>query len=138
MNHQIEVPATWGGIRRLMAFCDEVERGLLLSREQDYLIRLAIEEIATNIVKYSYPGRPGIIQVTCSYEDDALRLAICDRGDPFPPSAWPEPDMGEDPATRTVGGLGLYLVRAMADSLSYRHDDVTGWNELVLRKRRSG
>jgi anti-sigma regulatory factor (Ser/Thr protein kinase) len=134
MEYRIQVPAEWQSIDRLMIFADEVERNLPLTNEQRYLARLAIEELATNIMKYSYAGSPGVIQIICAWDEGLFRLVIRDHGPPFDPRATPEPDLGDDITTRSPGGLGLFLVRDMADSLSYHHDTTTGWNELIVLK----
>ena len=136
MNQCIEVPASHVGVLRLIAFADEVERRDPLSFDQSYLLRLVIEEIATNIVKYGYPqDAPGLIQLQCVNDDGALRVIIRDHGRPFDPREQPDPDMGDDLTTRQIGGLGLFLVRESADELQYHHDLASGWNELVAIKR---
>jgi anti-sigma regulatory factor (Ser/Thr protein kinase) len=138
MPQQIEVPARWEAIAALMAFCDQVEQDLPLSPEQGYLLRLTVEEIATNLIKYGYPDPPppdAVIQVQCAYAAGAVRITVRDRGRPYDPLAHPLPDLANsDPATRDVGGLGLFFVREMADTLAYSHDPVSGWNELVVTK----
>ncbi len=138
MKQQIEVPGDWDSIATLMAFSDSVEACLPLSADQSYLMRLVIEEIATNIVKYGYSDATrDVIQLTCLVERDTLRLTIRDRGTPFDPSAHPDPDLSStDPATRELGGLGLFFVRELADQLSYHHDPASGWNELTVIKGR--
>jgi anti-sigma regulatory factor (Ser/Thr protein kinase) len=136
MNHYIEVHASHDGVLRLIAFADEVEQRDPLSFEQSYLLRLVIEEIATNIVKYGYQqDAPGVIQLQCLYGNGLLRVIIRDRGRPFDPREHPDPDMGDDPTTQQIGGLGLFLVRKSADDLQYHHDLASGWNELVAIKR---
>jgi anti-sigma regulatory factor (Ser/Thr protein kinase) len=135
MEQAIEVPAEWGSIERLIAFTDEIEGGLNLSDEQGYLLRLVVEEIATNIVKYGYEGfSRGVIQLRCLCTSGTLHVSIRDHGNPFDPHECPEPDMSDDITARTVGGLGLFLVREFADHLSYHHDASSGWNELVVVK----
>ena len=136
MNQCIEVPASYDGVLRLIAFADEVEQRNPLSFDQSYLLRLVIEEIATNIVKYGYQqDAPGLIQLRCMYGDGLLRVIIRDRGRPFDPREHPDPDVSDDPVTRQIGGLGLFLVRESADDLQYHHDLASGWNELVAIKR---
>jgi anti-sigma regulatory factor (Ser/Thr protein kinase) len=135
MDQSIEVPATHDGVLRLIAFADQVEQHNSLSFDQNYLLRLVIEEIATNIVKYGYDqGAQGVIQLHYANERDALRVTIRDRGRPFDPREAPDPALGDDPATRQIGGLGLFLVRESSDELRYSHDRLSGWNELVVIK----
>lgn len=137
MKQQIEVPGEWDSIATLMAFADSVESHLPLSPDQCYLLRLVIEEIATNIVKYGYANAArDIIQFTCVCEGDTLRVTIRDRGHPFDPRDHPDPDLSaNEAADRSVGGLGLFFVRQLADHVDYSHDPASGWNELTVIKR---
>lgn len=135
MEQCIEVPAKWDHIESLMAFADQIEAHLPLSADQHYLVRLVIEEFATNIIKYSYDEHaPGVIQVQCAFDGDILRVTLRDHGRPFDPRDPPPPDLEADLETRDVGGLGIYLVREMCDDLLYHHDPHSGWNELTVIK----
>lgn len=138
MKQQIEVPGEWASIAMLMAFTDSVEAQLPLSADQCYLMRLVIEEIATNIVKYGYgEADRDVIQLTCDCEGELLRVTIRDRGQPFDPREHPDPDLsGDNISERAEGGLGLFFVRQLADQVEYSHDPASGWNELTVTKGR--
>jgi anti-anti-sigma factor len=136
MRQAIEVPAVWESIGRLIGFADQAERELALNADQAYLLRLVIEEITTNIVKYGFPDAPGVIAMICEADDEALRVTLRDNGRPFDPVEAPDPDLSDDLASRPLGGLGLYFVREFADDLTYQHDPATGWNELRIVKSR--
>ena len=139
MDYCIEVLAVPASISNLMAFSDTAERGLALTAEQSYLMRLAIEEIATNLIKYGYQHmRPGPIHVRCACDDGRLRVVLRDRGRPFDPRQAPAPDLSSDIRSRAVGGLGIFLVRHLADELLYHHDAASGWNEQVVLKDAEG
>jgi anti-sigma regulatory factor (Ser/Thr protein kinase) len=135
MKQQIEVPGDWPGVAALMEFCDAVEQRLPLTADQSYLMRLAVEEIATNIVKYGYgDAARGVIQVSCAVDDGNLQVSIRDRGQPFDPRDHAPPDFSVPAAERDIGGLGLFFVRELADRLSYHHDPASGWNELIVTR----
>lgn len=136
MEKSTEIPAKWDNIARLIEFADELVGSLSLSGDQDYVLRLVIEEIATNIIKYGYDeDAQGTIKLTCIVKDDgALHIIICDQGRPFDPRECPSPDLVDDVHERTIGGLGLFLVLEFSDYLSYHHDATTGWNELLVVK----
>lgn len=135
MEECIEVTATWENIHRLISFVDDLELKWSLSHDQAYIVRLVVEEMVTNIVKYGYHADPnGRIIVCCAYEGEVLRITIRDQGQPFDPRDIPDPDLSTDLTTRAIGGLGVFLVRTMCDDLTYRHDTTSGWNELVATK----
>jgi anti-sigma regulatory factor (Ser/Thr protein kinase) len=135
MRQQIEVLAEWANLAALLAFSDSFEARAQLSPDQAYLLRLVIEEIATNIIKYGYADQPqGPIQVSCQYDSGTLSICIRDCGQPYDPRLHPEPDLEADVAMRDPGGLGLHFVREFADQVHYRHDSASGWNELTVIK----
>jgi anti-sigma regulatory factor (Ser/Thr protein kinase) len=88
MNQSIEVPASHAGVLRMIACADEVEQHEQLSFEHSYMLRLVIEEIGTNIVKYGYhQDARGVIQLQYTNGDGLLRVVIRDHGHPFDPRA---------------------------------------------------
>jgi len=81
-----------------------------------YTSRLALEELATNALKFS--GAPG--SLSASFSLNPARLVLEDDGPPFDPwSEAPTPDIEAPMDEREPGGLGLHLVRSMAASVSY-------------------
>jgi serine phosphatase RsbU (regulator of sigma subunit)/anti-sigma regulatory factor (Ser/Thr protein kinase) len=132
----IEVPAEWASVERLMAFADQLEQNGELNEDQLYLLRMVIEEIATNIIKYGYPETPGVIQLACGVDDGQLLITIRDHGIPFDPRETPDPDLDSGLVDRPVGGLGIFFVREFADQVDYQHDPTTGWNTLSVIKYR--
>lgn len=93
---------------------------------------LLVEEIFMNIARHSYPeGAPGAVSVTYSISGPGeLAVEFGDQGVEFDPLAVAPPDLSSDLAQRRAGGLGVFLVRKFADSLSYRREQ--GWNRLTV------
>lgn len=91
-----------------------------------YLARLALEELVTNIVKYGYDDHERhIIHLEARTTDGVFSLSLTDDGHAFNPCEAPAPDTSLPADERPIGGLGLFLVRNMADSMSYeRRDDL--------------
>lgn len=136
MEQSIEVPATWEYIPQLIDFIDGVSGTMVLTEQQHYVMRLVVEEIATNIIKYGYSeGTQGVIQLRCLLnQEKELHIVVRDQGRPFDPRNCSDPDLCGDVQNRTIGGLGLFLVREFSDYLSYHHDATSGWNELLVVK----
>ncbi len=98
-----------------------------------YLANLAIEELVTNCIKYSYPdaGRH-LIDIELSLPPGELIITVTDDGAAFDPVRQTAPDTTLPIEERPIGGLGLHLLRQMADDFSYaRIDD---HNRVTLRK----
>ena len=98
-----------------------------------YFVNLAIEEIVTNCINYGYSDeREHIIEIVMRVEDGRLTLRIVDDGDAFDPLAAPEPDFSIRVQDRREGGLGIHLLRNLADHISYERRD--GHNKITLVK----
>ena len=101
-----------------------------------FQIKLVVEEIGTNIVKYGYDDEgDSDIQITLTSDSDALTMEIVDDGKPFDPFAEaPPPDLDSPIPDRPIGGLGVYLVQKLMDESQYRREN--GKNKVTLIKRR--
>jgi len=91
-------------------------------------LMIAFDEILSNIAKYG----GGQIEIELSLGSDSLSATILDDGPAFDPLGRPDPDTSLGIEDRTVGGLGIYLVREMMDEVSYSYGD--GRNRLTFRK----
>ena len=102
-----------------------------------FQIKLVLEEIGTNIVKYGYEqeGKRDI-RITLTSESHALTMEIVDDGKPFDPFAdSPPPDLDSPVEERPIGGLVVYLVRKLMDEAHYRREDDR--NKVTLIKHRT-
>jgi sigma-B regulation protein RsbU (phosphoserine phosphatase) len=104
--------------------------GILLARDvpaptvQD--CALATEEVIANIATHAYGGRPGceaVVEIRVLPEEIQLRFE--DAGPPFNPLEQPAPNVEAPIATRRVGGLGIFLVRQLADRCEYVREGST-------------
>lgn len=101
-----------------------------------FQIGLAIEELGVNIVNYGHDdGKAHEIEIVISSEAEAVTVTIEDDGQAFNPLCdAPEPDLDAAVEDRTVGGLGIHLVRSMMDEVHYQRQQ--NKNCLTLVKRR--
>jgi len=95
-------------------------------------LELVMEEILANLSLHAYPeGAPGNVTITYSVPGPgALQVEFADQGCEFDPLAATPPDLTLDLSGRPIGGLGIFLVKSFADSLTYRREK--GWNRLAL------
>lgn len=100
-------------------------------------MRLLAEEALTNIVKYAHDA-PGDhrIDVTLELDGSRVRLEVRDDGLPFDPLDHPLPGPEAPSGEGAAGGLGIRLIRSLADEARYERSG--GYNLLVLIKRRPG
>ena len=125
-----------GAGERIGAFC--AEHGL--AEEVSFEVHLALEELLTNTIDYGYDNdndndndNEHRIDLLLRLQGDTLTVEIADDGGAFEPLQAAEPDMGASLEDRARGGLGIFLVRKMMDSVAYRRQD--GRNVVTLTKR---
>ncbi len=87
-------------------------------------IDVAIDELLGNIVMYAYSGEKGkaIITVDTSV-DNQIKIVFADAGIPFDPTAKEDPDITLEADERQIGGLGIFMVKKMMDSVVYERKD---------------
>ncbi len=103
-----------------------------------YELRLAVDEACANVIHHSYGGmEAGDMEVTCCLNDGALTIKVRDWGQAFDPDSVPEPNVDAPLEERSLGGLGLFLMKQVMDGVEFTFDAKLG-NELVMIKRAPG
>ena len=90
-------------------------------------LQIVADEIYSNIVRYSQAKNA---KVTAIQNGTVLSLRFEDDGKPYDPTTAAEPDITASAEEREIGGLGIFVVRNMMDSMDYRYKD--GHNVLTL------
>ena len=120
---KIKVPAKIYQIGGLIQFVINCARKQGFSQEKLGEIELVAEEVLVNVISYAYPQKEGEVEVYCHPDaDNRLVIQISDHGVPFDPLSVPPPDFSQDIEGREAGGLGIFLVRKLADKLKYVRD----------------
>ena len=123
-------------IARVAAQIDEFCASLDLTSEVAFAVNLALDEILTNTISYGYDDdEPHRIEITVGPEAEALAIVIVDDSAAFDLSSAPTPDIGTSLEERPLGGLGLFLVHQMMDSVEYRREEER--NIVTLKKNKT-
>lgn len=81
---------------------------------------LVIEEVALNALRHGYEaGEEPWLDISASLEDGRCVLEFEDRGRPFDPTTAPLPAPSAELSGARIGGLGVPLIRRMAQDLAY-------------------
>ncbi len=99
-------------------------------------VQVCVDEACTNVISYAYPGGTGPLKIALKLVGEDIWIVIQDKGKPFDPTSIPPPDVTSEVDQRKIGGLGIYFMHELMDSVSYSFDPLEG-NQLTLRKRRS-
>jgi len=86
-------------------------------------IELVLEEILTNQVFHAYREESGNVKIACSLEENTFCIQFEDEGPPFNPLKQPSPKLNDRLEDRKIGGLGIHLVKNMADHLDYQRKE---------------
>lgn len=96
-------------------------------------VQLAVEEAVVNVMNYAYPdGKSGFVTIKAMSDGHELRLVVIDSGIAFDPTGKEKADVTLSVEDRPIGGLGIFLVRELMDSINYERVD--GRNILTMMK----
>jgi serine/threonine-protein kinase RsbW len=86
-----------------------------------YKVNLILEEALTNIIKYAYKDTlKHDIRIEMTLNEHELIIEFQDDGEEFDPISAPPPKPQDSISESPIGGLGIHLVRQMADSVEYQ------------------
>ena len=94
-------------------------------------IELVLEELLVNHVLHAYGSGEGDSEVACFSRPGFFCLEVVDEAAPFDPLGHKSPDLTLAPGDRPIGGLGILMVRSLADEVSYRREG--GRNVITAR-----
>jgi serine/threonine-protein kinase RsbW len=121
------------GLTALGPWMDEVAGTLGLAPPQEYALRLCLEEAVANVVMHGQPAAGAAcdrVLVEVRHARGLLHVQVEDNCASFDPLRQPAPDLDADLENRTIGGLGIHLMRQYAQSVAYRREN--GVNRLEL------
>lgn len=122
-------------VSRMRGFFFSVCREHDIDEETAKSLNLAIEEWVANVINYAYPkGTRGHMELTAEISGGLLTLVIKDHGIPFDPTGYDDIDVEAELDDRPIGGLGIYLVKTIMDTMAYRRTP-DGYNVLTLTKK---
>lgn len=95
-------------------------------------LNLALEEAVANVILYAFDDTARHeICVDANRANDSFMLVVIDAGRAFNPLAEaPETDVTLNAEERKIGGLGIHLIRNLADDVIYSREN--GLNKLKL------
>lgn len=127
---ELKIPgrAEWVAVARLAVAA--VASRLRFSVDEIEDIKLALAEACTNAIQSAGGQDAGVIEIVCDAREDELRVTVRDARpgihlEPVPPSGL-EAERTEE--------LGVFLIRALMDSVDYTSDPRRG-TDLVMIKR---
>ncbi|MBN2640295.1 MAG: SpoIIE family protein phosphatase [Victivallales bacterium] len=123
---------------KLQNYLEQVCARNHLGEDIENHLQIIAEEVFINIVNYAYEDKEGGVSVLFRYDPEiqSAQLVFTDSGIPYDPQMVSAPDLSEDSGDRQPGGLGIFLIKELVDSMDYQRKDDR--NILVLTKTTGG
>lgn len=125
----IEVEPTKESVMQVAAFVEEQMEKLCVPVKMMMKLMVVLDEIYSNIVNYS---EARFVRISIWRQDDNMCLEFEDDGKQYNPLEAEEPDITMSAEERSIGGLGIFMVKKMMDKVEYEYKD--GKNRLLLQK----
>jgi anti-sigma regulatory factor (Ser/Thr protein kinase) len=136
----LTLPATLESLGPLVQYVLSAAAEAGLDRKASYRLRLAVDEIATNIITHGYADAhlDGDVVVHASVDAEQLVITLEDDAPPFDPRVQEDPDHIDKPGhERPIGGLGVFLALRSVDGLEYEYRDNKNRNILTMNRPRA-
>ncbi|WP_068926268.1 ATP-binding protein [Planobispora rosea] len=132
---RLRLPAALPSLEQLADHVLSLARRARLPKEATYRLRLATDELATNIIVHGYAGRGGEFAVCCGTSGESVWVRLEDDAPPFDPRrGLSDPELDVPPAERRIGGLGIFLALRALDDFAYMFVDGVNTSTLMVHR----
>ena len=134
IRKELEIEAAKDNLDTVITFIEQHLEMVDCGPKAQMQICMAAEEIFVNIANYAYAPEKGRAKVSVEVSDEpvAVTITFVDNGKPYDPLANEDPDVTLPANERSIGGLGVFLVKQTMDDVVYEYRD--GRNILTLKK----
>ena len=136
VRRRVRIPADLERLVDLRAVVRDIAQGCDAPSDCMADLVQAVDEVATNVIRYGYRGGSGEIELTAELVGDDIVITLEDRAPEFDPLTVPPPDLSIPPQHRKPGGMGIHLTRLATDSIEHRARP-GGGNILTLTRSRA-
>ena len=137
MRLRIQIPCERAQLAPLLGRIDEALRAHAVDGGVRHDLRLIAEEVVCNAIEHGdHPDpreQPRQLVVDVARHDDGLHVEFRDDGRPFDPLSHDVPDLDAPLHERPIGGLGVHLVRELAQRVEYERIEPYNVLRVVLR-----
>lgn len=121
---QLTVPGTLDSLSKISKYVLSAASAAGLDKKASYRLRLAVDEIATNVIIYGYEDAKiqGNLDLQAKIDDSSLTILMEDRAAAFDPTTkfiLEEESINLPIQQRAIGGLGVYLAIQGVDRFMY-------------------
>lgn len=111
-----------------------------LDKKASYKLRLAVDEIVTNIITHGYEeaGQEGEVKLQATIDEKTLAICMEDTAEAYDPTQnkpVPEEMFNKPLEDRPIGGLGVYLAIQGVDKFIYERVGGCNRNIFVVNRQ---
>ncbi len=118
----LQYPAKLSYLYDILNDINNFAESIPFSIKKRHQIRLIAEELIVNIINYAYDTDEGLIKIDLDLiNNKEMILTIMDTGKRFNPLLSESPDTNKHFNQRIPGGLGIFMVKELADNVEYEY-----------------
>lgn len=123
MSKKANFPAKLEQLREMLAWISSGLESVSFDQKALHKIELASEEALVNVIKHAYQERPENIEIHLKIFPTHVEVLIKDKGPAFNPlDVEVKIDSSLSVEERSIGGLGIHLMRECMDEVKYRRE----------------
>lgn len=123
--------------KNLKVIADFIEKKLEERRLKSEIIDevvVAVDEAATNVIKHSYKEKADeYMKILLKVIPGKIVVSIFDKGIIFEPNKIPVPELSKSLNARSIGGLGIFLMKRFMDEVTFYFKGTDGRDENEVR-----
>ncbi|MFB2837207.1 ATP-binding protein [Floridanema evergladense] len=136
---QLTVPGTLDSLSKISKYVLSAASAAGLDKKASYRLRLAVDEIATNVISYGYEDAKiqGNLDLQAKIDDSSLTILMEDNAAAFDPTTkfmLEEESINLPMEQRAIGGLGVYLAIQGVDRFMYERIGDRNRNIFVVNR----
>ena len=132
----VEMTSDINQITRLEGLCNSIRDKFSVEQQLATRLNVALEEAVSNVILYGFNNNDNPknrLSVSARKSSGKIIIKIVDNARAFDPTATAAPDTTLDADERPIGGLGIYLIRQIMDTVNYERID--NQNILTITKK---
>ncbi|MBD2391620.1 ATP-binding protein [Aphanizomenon flos-aquae NRERC-008] len=133
----LTVSGTLDSLEAIATYIKTAAESAALDKKATYKLRLAVDEIATNIIIHGYEeaGLQGQLKISATLGESTLTICIEDTGarhDPHDKVTVAAQELNKPLEERQIGGLGVYLAIQGVDQYLYEREGDKNRNIFIV------
>lgn len=133
-HNELSIKNSIDELKRVTLFLEEIEQEKIIASNLLFSLNLVMEEALSNTILYGYKDELlHLIKILFVKSGEELVITIIDDGFEYDPTLKADPDITLSAQEREIGGLGIFLVKTIMDSVTYKRRE--GKNYLIMTKK---